>query len=118
MKRIQVITKTVDTSTQSIVLETELDSKYSHLTGVAFLDNIGSGNILLESILDQHEIFPNDFEVAFLQTNSSVAPNDRFFTIGQKEIDGSKITLKFKDGGTASNNPYELKVYLRLENEK
>ena len=115
-KMIQVIIETVGASEDEVTLEGELSRNYTHFTGVAFLDNIGEGNILLQSFLDQSEIFPNDFEVEFLQTNSSVAPNDRFLSIGNKKIDGTKVKFKYKDGGNAPNYPYELKVYLRLEN--
>ena len=69
-------------------------------------------------IVSLSELFPKNFEAAFLQSNVFVAPDQRFFTLYNQKAQGKKLEIEFKDGGTAAAYPYTLRIYLRLENDK
>ena len=114
-KKIQLIEKEVPAAGSTVRILDELDRDYRWLTGIAFLDNIGLNCLLVASVVDGTELFPRDFEVAFLQSNVFVPPNDRFFTLPPQKADGNRIEFEFKDGGTAPSYPYTLKIYLQLE---
>ena len=116
MKKIQLIEKEVLRSGDTVRVSEDLDRDYKHLTGISFLDNVGLNSLLFSSSLDGKELFPKNFEVAFLQSNVFVPPNERFFTLKNKEANGNKIELDYKDGGTAVSYPYMLRIYLQLEN--
>lgn len=113
---IQVIEKTVNSKLATVRLSDELDRSYSKLTGIAVLDNIGDKGLLSTSSVEGNELFPKDFEVRFLQSSHSVAPDQRFFTI-DREAKGNRIEIEFKDGGQAPSYPYQLRIYLRLNND-
>ncbi len=114
--KIQLIEKQIDKELQEVRIIEELDSQYSLLTGIAFLDNISTNSLITSSSVNGSELFPRDFEVAFLQSNQNVAPNDRFFTLKGIPADGHDLSLDFKDGAGSRKYPYTLRIYLRLEN--
>lgn len=107
----------VSTEIQSISISEELDHSYPFLTGICILDNIGTHNLLRSSSLDGQELFPKNFEVGFIQSNLSVAPDQRFLTLSDKTAEGNKIEMEYVDGGNAPRYPYTLKIYLRLRDE-
>ena len=117
MKKIQLIEKEIPVAGATVKINEELDRDYAEMTGIAFLDNIGLNCLLNSSSIDGEEVFPKNFEVAFLQSNVFVPPNERFFSLQDKKAGGNKIELEFKDGSTAASYPYTLKIYIRLEGE-
>tara|TARA_B100001939_G_scaffold264329_1_gene231561 strand:+ start:178 stop:540 length:363 start_codon:yes stop_codon:yes gene_type:complete len=117
-KKIQLIEKEVPAANATVRLTEELDNDYRYLTGIALLDNIGLKSVLGYSSIDGQELFPKNFEAAFLQSNVFVAPDQRFFTLYNQKAQGKKLEIEFKDGGTAAAYPYTLRIYLRLENDK
>ena len=117
-KRIQLIEKEVVEASQLVRISDELDRNYSRLTGISVLDKVGKDCLLHSSSVDGRELFAKNFEVEVLQTNSSVAPDERFFTVNGFRADGSQIEIEFQDGGNAAKYPYTLKIYLRLEYEQ
>lgn len=116
-QRIQVLEKEVTQAGQAVKISDDLDITYKKLTGIAFLDSVGLGSVLLSSSVNNDELLPKNMEVVFLQSNVFVAPDERFFTLHDFKAEGSKIDLEYKDGGNASSYPYTLKVYLRLEGD-
>jgi len=118
MQKIQLIEKEIPNANATVRINEELDKDYQNLTGIAVLDNIGLNNILLHSSIDGNELFPKNFEVSFFQSNLFVAPNERFLTLKEKTAKGNRLEMDFKDGGTAPNYPYTLKIYLKLNNKE
>ena len=117
-RKVQTLKKEVPRQGATVRLSDELDTGYGLLTGVSFLGKIGGGHHMASCVLDSFEIFPNDFEVEFLQTDDSVPPDLRFFSFPGDGFPaaGRKIEIVFKDGGQAPSYPYTLNIYLRLEN--
>ncbi|MCB0396831.1 MAG: hypothetical protein KDD36_09270 [Flavobacteriales bacterium] len=113
--KIQLLEKEVAAPGDTIRISEDLDKDYKKLTGISFLDNIGLDNILRSISLDGDDLFPKDFEVAFLQTSPFVAPDERFYSL-DKMADGKKLEIDFQDDGTGSY-PKTIRVYLRLEND-
>ncbi|UZO79747.1 hypothetical protein NBT05_12390 [Aquimarina sp. ERC-38] len=95
-KKIQLIEREVTRANSLIRISEDLDRNYDRLTGIAFLHTIGSGHLLQSMTVDSMEIFPRGFEVAFLQSNSQVAPKDRFFPLNET-AQGKKIEIDFQD---------------------
>jgi hypothetical protein len=117
-QKIQLIEKVITGGEpKNFSISEELDREYKYLTGIAILDGIGINNLFSTSSIDGSELFPKNFEVAFLQSSRNVAPDDRFFTLRNKKADGAKLDIDFWNGGSAQSYPYTLKIYLRLENE-
>lgn len=84
-QKIQLIEQEITEPTSFISIKDELDNSYDKLTGIAFLDNTPLGSLLASSSVDRVELFLKDFEIEFLKTNASVAPDDRFLTIENRE---------------------------------
>ena len=116
-QKVQLLSKEITAEGSSVSISEELDRNYSHLTGISILDKIGTGNLFNSSSIDSRELFPKNFEVGFIQSNSSVAPNERFFSLSETKAAGNKIEIEFTDGGTAPSYPYTLHIYLKLNHE-
>ena len=114
---VQLIEKEVPNAGAVVKISEDLDNNYKYVTGISAMDNIGLSHILEQSSIDGYELFPKGFEVSFFQSNLFVAPDKRFLTFDKREANGNKIELEIRDGGTAPNYPYTLKIYLRLSNE-
>jgi len=115
--KIQTLEKTITTPNQVVKISEELDQDFERLTGIGILWTMGKKNRFLTSSLAGTELFPKNFPVAFLQSNTYVSPNDRFFKLNDK-ADGDKIELDYQDGGQHAYYPYTLEIFLRLENDK
>lgn len=114
-RKIQLIEKEITEKGQVVRFSDDLDISYKKLTGIAFLDSVGLDNVLISSSTNSEELLPRNFDIAFLQSNIFVAPDERFFTLHGFEAEGHKIEFEYKDGEKAPQYPYTLKVYLRLE---
>ena len=115
-RKIQLIETQVKSTGSTVRFSEELDRDYKSLKGISVLTSIGSGHLLASSSVDGLELFPKNFEVDFLQSSENVSPNLRFFTLEGVPAQGSKIEFDFVDNGTASAYPYDVKIYLLLEN--
>jgi len=134
--KIQLIEKEIKTQNSLVRISEELDYNYKKLVGIAVLNNIGKHHEFTSFNIDGNEVFPKNFEVAFLQTNSHVSPKDRFFPL-DRIANGKKIEIEFKDinnttdnlispidiigaktEATASKYPYTLKIYLLLSDDE
>ena len=68
-------------------------------------------------IINDKEIFPDTFEVKVLNCDSYIPVNDRFYLLDEP-ADGSTIKIKIKDGAMAGViYPYNINVYLKLEDK-
>ncbi len=77
----------------------------------------------LSLLVNDKEIFPDDFEVKLLTTDQSTPVNERFYLLDEP-ADGSTIKGKYKDGSTGNMNimstgnvnyPHIVNIYLKLE---
>lgn len=115
--KIQLVEKQINGIGQSVRISETLDASYDKLTGIAVLWTAGTGHEFISSSINGEELFPKGFELEFLQSNTYVAPNQRFFKLNEI-AKGNKLELEFKDGRTGEGGtPYVLKIYLLLENE-
>lgn len=115
--KIQLIEKQITKSGELVRISETLDRDFKMLKGIAMLWTSGKGHLIKSSSIDGRELFPKNFEVAFIQSNTYVAPNDRFFNVDQ-EANGYKLEMEIQDGGiSAVKFPYALKIYLLLANE-
>ncbi len=115
--KIQLLEKQVSKKSDVVSINEEFDYGYKYLRGVAILSSIGDGHTFRSFNISNTELFPKNFEVAFLQSNSSVTPNERFFKV-YTIADGKKLELEFIDSGEAPIYPYKLKVYLLLTDDE
>jgi len=116
-RKIQLIETQVKRAGTIVRFSEELDRDYKSLKGISLLTVIGSGHILASSSVDGLELFPKNFEVNFLQSSDNVSPNQRFFTLEGIPAQGSKIEFDFVDSGKSISYPYDVKIYLLLENK-
>lgn len=114
-KYYQLLEKEITKANDLVHISENLNKDYKKLTGLAILWTMGKRNMLISSSISGKEMFPKNIEVAFLQSNTYVPVNERFFDV-EEVADGNKIELEYKDGGGAKSYPYTLKIYLRLEN--
>jgi hypothetical protein len=114
-KNYQLIEKEVTKASELVRISEDLDRDYKKLTGIAVLWTMGKHHNLSSSSLSGKDLLPKNFELAFLQSNTYVPVNDRFFELDEV-ANGNKIELEIKDGGYGKKYPYTMKIYLRLEN--
>ena len=79
---------------------------------------MGEAHVLRSCLLGSRELLPKDFEADFIQSNTYVAPNERFFALNEV-ADGKKLEIEFQDSGKRDRAayPFALKIYVLLENE-
>jgi len=114
----QIVRVTVPTAGAIVNINVNTDKLYKKITGilvtlpqmVTFL-NRSALNILV----NDKEIFPDDFEVKLITCDSYVPTNERFYLLDEI-ADGSTVKGKFKDGADAGVvYPYTANIYLKLE---
>ncbi len=117
--KVQLIEHEVPDAGARVQISEDLDLRHEYLAGIAVPLHVGRGCILDSSTVEGNEILPSGFEVEFLQSELSVSPDCRFFTLPcpHPRAAGRKIKLDFRDGGNADGYPYTLRVYLLLETE-
>lgn len=116
-QKIQLIEKEVKISNEIVRISEELDKDFDKLVGIAILDTVGKGHLLRSFSVAGKEVLPKDFEVAFIQSDSFIAPNERFFKLNEI-AKGRTLEIEFSDSGAiGAVFPYNLKIYLLLENE-
>lgn len=110
--------KLIITAAGSFPISAEADKAYKKITGIHF--STSDTNALKDSVftkleIDNNEIFPDGFEVKMIRTGEELSPNDRFYSLSERG-EGSTIVGTFKDAGNAVAYPYNVYIYLRLEN--
>ena len=113
----QIIKLTI-TGAGNFPISAETDKAYKRVTGLQF--NSTDSSALKDAVfgkfeIDSNEIFPDGFEAKLIQTGLEVSPNDRFYKIDER-ADGSSVLGNFTDAGNAAAYPYNVYIYLRLEN--
>ena len=112
--KIQLLESEITTRGSLVRLSDELDRNYAHLVGIAMLDTISPSHEFRSSTIEGREVFPKNFEVAFLQSSHHVSPKDRFFPL-REQAGGNRIEIEFQDRSPeVSFSPYTLKIYLLL----
>ena len=106
------------TGAGSFPINAEADKAYKKITGILYSST--DTNALKDSVftkfeIDNNEIFPDGFEVKMIQTGQEVPPDERYYPLDERG-DGSTIAGTFKDAGNAAAYPYNVYIYLRLEN--
>ena len=112
------ILKLVITAAGNFPIIAEADKAYKRIAGIHFSSS--DTNALKDSVftkfeIDNNEIFPDGFEVKMIRTGEEVSPNDRFYSLNER-ADGSTIVANYRDAGNAAAYPYNVYIYLRLEN--
>ncbi len=107
---------TISTAGSSVKGEFELDKNAKHLIGIAITsdrDDLlyyrGSQKIMLNDI----EIFPEDFESRLLLCGLHVPPDQRMVTLGNLSTGNGKLDILYKDFNSALTtfSPYRVTFY-------
>jgi len=102
------------------VHHTEVD--HSCIVGLAQVisDELALPNSTIELLIDGQEVFPSGFESKLIYAGIEVAPDDRFITTVNRDINRTKITGKFTDGGAIHENfsAYTANIYLMVLTNK
>lgn len=112
------IIKLAITGAGSFPINAETDKAYRKVTGLQYssTDSAALKDAVFSKFeIDSNEIFPDGFEVKLIQVGQEVNPNERFYKVNEK-AEGSSVLGTFKDAGNAAAYPYNVYIYLRLEN--
>lgn len=112
------IIKLAITGAGSFPINAESDKAYKRITGIAYSStdtNAQKDTVFSKYEIDNNEIFPDGFEVKMISTGQEVPPNERYYPINER-AEGSTIVGTVKDAGNAGAYPYNVYIYLRLEN--
>ncbi len=113
----QVIKITVPNAGASVSVTCNSDKLYKRISGVlasvpyqvSFADNS-----LLNLVINDKEIFPDNFELKVINCDSYIPVNERFYNLDEV-ADGSTVKVKYTDGVVGVNYPYIVNLYLKLE---
>ena len=114
----QIVRVTIPAAGEMVNINANTDKLYKKITGilvtvphmVSFLNRS-----TLNLLLNDKELFPDDFEVKLITCDSYVPTNERFYLLDEI-ADGSTVKGKFKDGADAGVvYPYTANIYLKLE---
>ncbi len=110
--------KLIITAAGNFPINAEADKAYKKVTGIHLSSSDTAAlkdSVFTKLEIDSNEIFPEGFEVKMIRTGEEVPPDERFYTLNER-ADGSTISGNFKDAGNAVAYPYNVYIYLRLEN--
>lgn len=114
----QLLKLLIPTSGADVQAEINTEKGYALVTGIsanATDEEASLGCVFNKFEINNKEIFPEGYESSRITTGINVSPNDRFYKVTEP-ADGTKVTVKYKDGGNALAYPYILTIYLNLEN--
>ncbi len=114
----QLVKIVVPAAGNEIPVEINTEKGYQSVTGIsanATDKNAYLGSLFSKFEINNKEIFPDGFEVKMITTGIDVSPEERFYKITEP-ADGTKVVIKYKDGGNAAVYPYKATIYLKLEN--
>ncbi len=111
MQKIQAIKVEIPNGQDTITVTDDLTVGYSKFTGVAVVNSQAGNDVLKSVMFDGKELLPKNTEVALIQSTTNVIPDERFFSVNEKN-QNSSIELTIKASNTAGR---AYNVYLRLE---
>ena len=98
----------------------ELDKTIARIHGVLFTSDKDDllyyrGSQKLE--INKQEVFPEDYESKLLMTGINVAPNRRYYDVGDLPAGNGNVKVDYKDTGDGRTTfePYRVSVYLLCE---
>jgi archaellum component FlaF (FlaF/FlaG flagellin family) len=116
IKRFDLI---VNAENQTYSKTFELDKTIVHIKGILLTSDKDDllyyrGSQKIE--INKEEIFPEGFESKLLMCGINVAPNERYYTIGNLPTGNGKIKVDYKDVSSDSSTtefaPYRVSIYL------
>jgi hypothetical protein len=115
----QIIKVTVNAPGDTVNINVTTDKMYKKITGVLvsfpFYAYFAQRSCL-SLLINDKEIFPEEFDVKLISYGMGVAANEMFYLLDE-EAAGSTVKGKFRDGGDTFGfpYPYSANLYLRLE---
>jgi len=95
----------------------ELDKNITHVKGILFTSDKEDlmyyrGSQKVE--INKEEIFPEHYESKLLMTGINVAPNQRYYDMGQHPVGNRSVKVEYKDmnDSRARFTPYRVSLYL------
>ncbi|MBU0763821.1 MAG: hypothetical protein KJ607_03185 [Bacteroidetes bacterium] len=106
----------VDMTAATYSLEDEFDKDYKYCLGIAITDSACPTTLVIDQFKVKSKIILEEIETTLILSSTSVAPNDRFFSLFEPiEIDGDDFKMTFSDSGHAE--AYETQVFILLAND-
>jgi hypothetical protein len=70
--------------------------------------------------INKQEMFPENYESKLLMSGINVAPNERYYDLGQIPVGNGTVKIDYKDSndGHTAFEPYRVSVYLLCELKK
>ena len=67
--------------------------------------------------INKQEIFPENYETKLLMTGINVAPNQRYYDIGDAQVGNGTVKVEYKDteDGRTTFETYRISIYLLCE---
>ena len=98
----------------------ELDKTIAFVTGILFTSDKDDlmfyrGSQKVE--INKQEIFPENYETKLLMTGINVAPNQRYYDIGDAPVGNGSVKVQYADNadGRTTFESYRISIYLRCE---
>jgi len=114
----QIIKIVVPIAEALVSVTVNSDKLYKRISGLLItmpFDIPASDKSQCSIIINDNEIFPENFEVKLLVSDLAIPVNERFYGI-EEQAEGSTVKIKFKDGGAVGTvYPYQASLYLKLE---
>ncbi len=116
----QIVNIVIPNADAQVTVNVNSDKLYRRISGLLFsvpfampANDVSQSSV----IINDKEIFPENFETKLLVSDLAIPVNERFYEINEP-AEGSTIKVKYKDGSTAGlTYPYTAKLYLKLEDK-
>lgn len=114
----QIVKITIPEANALVTVNINSDKLYKNISGLLVtmpFELLPSDKSQCAIVINDKEIFPENFEVKLIVCDLSIPVNERFYKI-HEQAEGSTIKAKFKDGGmNGTTYPYQASLYLKLE---
>jgi len=114
----QIIKWNVAEANEQVTVNVNTDKLYKNITGLVLTlpyNVLPADRAEIQLVINDQEIFPENFEAKLIVSDLSIPVNERLYKI-EEEADGSTVKIKYKDGGMPDMQyPYEVRLYLKLE---
>lgn len=93
------------------------DQEHGRIIGIAFnlSDVLALPNQTIKLRIDGKEVFPANFETEMIyQGGANIAPNDKYFSYLNIDIDKSRIDWELTDGNNSGHLTYNAYLYLMV----